>query len=205
MFKAFCWLVVQIRKKLTSVVVGGILGVIGGFMWDDIDAWVRFKVQPGNLGGDYVIKSSVFSDASEQKSSLHPLTLRQAGTRLFGTMHSKDDSIQWAVYGYSRNRFVSLAYGNVREDELGTGTYSFQKEINGIFWGHVTQVECIGQKALYTRCPALMQRVGLKESEKAYDAFMAGPCEKILMKEDAIVVAPPNCADLKQKAAALAR
>jgi hypothetical protein len=193
------------RDKLWGTVAGAILGALFGFIWDDIDALVRYWVQPGNMGGAYVMKSSVIDDNPPyaQVPHFYKVTLKHGGTQVFGTLESQGGK-RWNFYGYVRNKFVSLAYGGVQQDGLGTGTYSMQKDVDNIIWGHVTQVECIGLDAMYTRCPVIMHRVGLSAGEEKYKEFMSGACEKVVIKRHEVVQAPDRCADLKRKTAHVA-
>jgi hypothetical protein len=62
-------------------------------------------------------------------------------------------------------------------------------------WGYVTQVECIGLQAMYTRCPALMYRTGHEGRAAMYKELMTNRCEKITIKE------PDKCQDLKARSA----
>src|SRR5439155_9477695 len=49
-------------RKGREVVIGAALGALLGFFWEDVDAWVRSRVQPGNLSGTYVIASFVYPE-----------------------------------------------------------------------------------------------------------------------------------------------
>ena len=153
-------------------------------------------MQPGNLGGKYVIASFVYPEESVEQQAEHTysITLKHGGNRIFGVMEATGGK-RWNLNGYVRNKFMSLAYGGVEEDGLGTGTYSFQRDIRDILWGYVTQVECIGLEAMYTRCPALMYRTGHESRATLYKEFMTNRCEKVTIK------APDKCQDLKTKSA----
>jgi hypothetical protein len=177
-------------SKSREVVMGAVLGALLGFFWEDVDAWVRSAVQPGNLGGTYVIKSFSYDTATKQVATVHTVRLKHGGNRVFGAMASESGK-SWYLNGYVRNKFMSLAYGGAEEDGLGTGTYSFQRDVADILWGYVTQVECIGLEGMYTRCPALMYRTGRADREQDYKDFMARSCEKVLIQ------APDKCQDLK--------
>jgi hypothetical protein len=198
----FHFLLSAVWNKFIATVTGAILGALVGFMWEDIDGWVRYLVQPGNMGGSYVMKSWVFNDKHEQIPTVYKASLKQAGTRLFGTIEGK--TRRWMFTGYSRSKYVVFAYGGVEQDQIGAGTYAMQKDLNDIIWGHVTQVECIGLEPMYTRCPAIMHRLGRNEAEERYATFMSGACEKVVIKRPEIAAAQETCADLKRKTAEVA-
>jgi len=185
-------------RKGREVVIGAALGALLGFFWEDVDAWVRSLVQPGNLSGTYVIASFVYPEEPGDRPEEHTyaLTLKHGGNRIFGVMESTGGK-RWNFNGYIRNKFMALAYGGVEEDGLGTGTYSFQRDIRDVLWGYVTQVECIGLEAMYTRCPALMYRMGQEGRATMYKEFMTKSCEKITIKT------PDKCQDLKAKSVLL--
>src|SRR5438128_2484055 len=76
------------------------------------------------------------------------------------------------LHGYRRSKCMGRGYGGVEEDGLGAGTYSFQRDIRDVLWGHVPQVECIGLEALYTRGPGRMYRMGHEGRATMYKEFM---------------------------------
>ena len=168
--------------KVLCVVVGAAIGGLLGFVWDDIDARVRQWIQGGRLGGLYVLKTWTYEEKPPYAKieSLATVDLKHGGTRVFGTVRSLQK--EWKFYGYVRQKFLALAYGGVKVDGLGTGTFSLQQEVEDVFWGYATRVECIGEDALFVRCPCVMYKEGRTDREDIYREFLRRDCEKITLQ-----------------------
>src|SRR6516225_3173756 len=171
-------------NKVVATIAGALVGGFTGFIWEDLDAYVRWLAFPGNLGGNYVIVSSTIEDDPpySEKPIVNEVVLKHGGNRVFGNIKVQGVPY-WKFGGYLRNRYMALAYGGLKEDGLGAGTYSFQKDRPDIFWGHAVVVECIGLSNMYVRCTAVMYRKGSEKSADKYVDFLKSGCDRILPEE----------------------
>jgi hypothetical protein len=54
-----------------------------------------------------------------------------------------------------------------------------QQDVDDVYWGYATQVECLGPDALFMRCPAVMFKKNASQLEKIYSSFLMRECEKV--------------------------
>ena len=173
------WLRANLWNALLAL-LGTVFGGVITFLADDVDAWMRYLIQPGNLGGQYLLKSFAHrADSPYDKIDLlYNVDLNHGGSRVFGTI--RGITARYKFNGYVRQQFLSFAYGGV--GPLGTGTYTMQRDVEGGFWGFAVQVECIQRNAQYVRCPALMYKAGHANMEKTYSDFLNRDCEKVTVE-----------------------
>src|SRR5262245_61512654 len=185
---------IAIWRKAIWVAVGAAIGVVFGDFYDQLDAWVRFKILPDRITGIYMLDSSDISSRvpQDQRETKWLLDLKQGGTRVFGTISSGGKD-RWKFSGFKRDRFLSLAYGGLDEGGIGTGTITMQRSGRSLFWGHTVAVECIDQDARFVGCPRVVYRPGHSEEAAPFAEFMRRACEQV-------VVTPPESCKARQTA-----
>jgi len=178
--------VLAIFNKVIVVAVGGIVATLFAFNWEDLDALWRYYLQPGNISGVYSLDGHTYKAAPPyDKIDLKwRFVLKHGGTRVFGTI-GPVGKVVYNFRGYKRDKFLSMAYGGVREGGLGTGTITLQRDVQAsggadIFWGYTVVVECMDGKALFVRCPAVMYEEGHPDHAAQYQSFMTTTaCERV--------------------------
>jgi hypothetical protein len=131
----------------------------------------------------FVIRSWTFAEVAphEKHELYHNVQLQDDGEQVSGTIRGSISGSEWRLSGYRRHKFLGMAYGGVKKGGLGTGTYTMQQDRDDIYWGYAAKVECLGQDALFVRCPAVMFKKNSSELEKIYSNFLMRECEKVTL------------------------
>lgn len=188
----------SILKKLGWAALGGLLGGLLTLFSDEIHAYASHLFVGGNLGGEYVLKTYTYQDATKTwVPATDNVSLKHGGTRVFGTINSTISPQRWRFFGYFRSPVLSIAYENEDPAALGTGTFTLQQDLPYVFWGHWVGVQCdlnTNQRFL-AQCPSIAYRKDHPELQERYAKFMDRECIRITLESG-------PCPPRKPKAAA---